>query len=194
MAHMFYKMVDDCEHPTKWWLDEVQCLLQEIDSRVLNWGQHFEPPGPLIVTVKKHGEPQDVSFTLDDTLVVTTEVADVIDRMAPGAVERFPVEIFGVQERGYEALNVVRVIDAVDRERSKYGLWKPEDDRPDKLGDFRGIYRLVIRDDIKQEAGIFRLKGWIVALVVSAQLKNALEKIGRLGVLFRPLEGGFTAN
>lgn len=192
MAHMFYKVVDDTEHPASWWLGRVQFQENKIDPQHLAMGRHFESPGPLIVTVKKRGEPMNLSFTLRDVPVATTRVADIVEKIAPGAIERFPVKVEGHEGR-YEILNVVRGIDAIDRKRSEYMLWKVEDDRPDKLGQFRQVTRLVIRDDIPQDVGIFRPAGWEVALIVSAKLKKELEKIGRLGVTFRPLEGGLVS-
>jgi hypothetical protein len=135
----------------------------------------------------------ELSFALLDVPIATTQVADLIDSMAPGAVERFPVEIDGIKDK-YEVLNVVRVIEAVDRGRSDYIEWKPEDGRPDKTGKFRQIHHLVIRNDVRQDAGIFRLAGWAIALIISAQMKNALEKMNARGVKYRPLEGVFAAN
>lgn len=193
MASMFYKVVEDTGHPTSWWLDEIECRGKDIDGRVFTMGRRVENPGTLYVRVRNAGEPMSFTFSLLFVPVVTSQVADLIDRMAPGAVERFPIDVGGIKER-YEVLNVVRMIDAIDRERSEYILWGPEDGRPDLVGQFRQVLPLVIRDDIRQDAAIFRPVGWEVVLVVSARLKKELEKIGKLGVLFRPLEGGFTAN
>ncbi len=193
MTHMFYKMVDDADHPTSWWLDEVRCKENDFDARALTRGHHCENPGTLTVAINRPGKAMALGFSLLFVPIVTTAVAELIDRMAPGAVERFPIEVGNVKG-WYEALNVVKRVDAIDRKRSEYMLWNAEDDRPDKLGEFRQVTRLVIRDDIRQDAGIFRPTGWEVVLIVSAKLKKELEKVGNLAVCFRPLEGGFTAN
>lgn len=193
MAHMFYKLVYDTTHPTAWWLDEIRWRGKEIATDDVTNGAHYDPPGPLTVAVRRPGEPMAFSFALGMVPVVSTPAADVISTFARDAIERYPVEIDGIRGR-YEMINVVRVIDAIDRGRSVYKLWKPEDNRPDRLGAFRAVDHLVIKDDIRQDACIFRPAGWQVVLIVSAKLKKELEKIGKLGVLFRPLEGGFTAN
>jgi hypothetical protein len=193
MTHTFHEIVDDVDHPTSWWLDAVKSITQSFDDRVLTWGRHVDDPGPLMVGIKRIGKPMSLSFTLLQVPIATSRVADLIDRVAPGAIERFPVQVSGSKD-SYEAINVVRVIDAIDRDRSEYLLWKPEDNRPDKLDQFRGVYRLVIKDDVRQSAGIFRPAGWTVALIVSAALKKELEKLGGLAVRFRPLAGGFSAN
>jgi hypothetical protein len=193
VANMFYKMVDDTTHPTGWWLDEIRAASLAFDERILTWGRHVDDPGPLTIALKRDGEPVNLGFTLLQVPVATSQVADMIDRIAPGAIERFPVRVAGSTD-SYEAVNVVRVLDVIDRDRSEYLLWKPEDGRPDDLGTFRGVYRLVVKDDVRQSAGIFRPAGWTVALIVSAVLKKELEKLGGLAVRFRPLEGGFNAN
>jgi hypothetical protein len=193
MSPLFYRIVDDTEHPTSWWLDEVKCREQDIDSRALTRGEHFENPSHLTVDVRRRGQPMQFSFSLLFVPVVSIQLAEMIDAMAPGAVERFPIDVGSIRGR-YEVINVIRVIDVVDRDRSVYNVWKPEDGRSDKLGKFRGVDRLVIKDDVRQSAGIFRPAGWTVALIVSAVLKKELEKLGGLAVRFRPLEGGFNAN
>lgn len=193
MPHRFYRVVEDTSHPTAWWLGEVRQGSDRIDCRTFTRGQHLATPGPLIVTLKRRGEPQNLSFTLLNAPVASSRVAALLDKMAPQSVERFPVRVDGCPG-DYELLNVVRVIDAVDLQRSEYSLWKPEDGRPDLVGTFRQVLPLVIKSEIRQDAAIFRPKGWEVALIVSARLKLELEKIGGLGVRFRPLEGGFSAN
>lgn len=193
MTSMFYEVIDDTDHPTAWWLGKIQCRDKAFDPRSLKVGRPVESPGPLHVPIQRLGEPMAFSFALAFVPVVATRVAAMIDVTAPHAVQRFPIEV-GHQPGEYEVLNVVRVVDAIDRERSEYLLWNPEDERADKLGKFRQVERLVLRNDVQQDAGIFRPAGWEVVLIVSATLKRALEKFGNLGVCFRPLEGGFSAN
>jgi hypothetical protein len=41
----------------------------------------------------------------------------------------------------YLILNILNVIDCVDRELSKYNLWTEEDNKPDKLGKFRVLIK-----------------------------------------------------
>lgn len=189
----FYKIVDDAGHATAWWLGEVQLGGKKVDPDKLTSGICFETSGRLTVGVKRRGDATAFGFALGLVPVVSIQAADVISHMAPGAIERIPIDIEGIRGK-YEALNIVRVVDAIDPKRSTYSLWGPEDNRPDRLGDFRSVDRLVIKDDVRQDVCIFRPLGWEVVLIVSAKLRKALDALGNLGILFRPLEGGFSAN
>lgn len=193
MAHAFFRLLDDTNHPTAWSLDEVRCGETDVDDRDFASGRRLENPGALTVAVKRLGRPMALSFTLLDAPIATTRVADLIHQMAPGALQRFPVSVDGYPGE-YEILNVVSVVDAIDRARSSYKLWQPGDGRPDKVGQFRSIEQLVIKDDVEQAPAIFRPSGWLAVLVVSAKLKGELERIGNLGVRFQPLGGGLAAS
>jgi len=173
--------------PGTWLLDEVECSAEPIDGRIFTYGRPLGPLGPLSIKVHTEGEPLDITFALHMVPIVTRQVADVFERFAPGAIQCFPVQVGDIRE-GYEVLNVVRMVDAVDRERSTYRLWKPEDERPDKLGGFRGFDHMVLKKDLPSDAHAFRLQGWKVVVIVSPQLKEALEEIGARGATFVPIE------
>lgn len=190
---MFYRVVEDTSHESYWWLGQVQSETQGFGGHQLTAGRHVDPPEKLRVRVQRSGAPTNFSFALAFVPIVSTRITELINKLAPGAVEAFPVEV-GAHKTGYDALNVVRVLEAIDRERSEYILWKPEDERPDKIGQFRQVHPMVIKSDLRQEAGIFRPVGWEIALIVSAGLKKELERMGPLGVHFRALQGGFSAN
>lgn len=193
MAIHFYEVVDDMNHPAGWWLGAICSGGAKLDAGMFTRGQPVDGLGELTVSVKRPGTPLPFSFTLRDVPVVATKVADLIDTVAPGSIQRFPVEIEETSGR-YDLINVVRVIDAIDRERSEYILWKPEDGRPDKVNTFRQVTSLVVKRDIRKDAGIFRPHGWTVALVISEQLKLALDGLKVRGVTFRPLREGDLTN
>ena len=109
-----YGLTGDVAPSACWALDEVQCKETAIDDRDFAVGRHLENPGTLAVTVKRRGEPAELAFTLLEAPVATTRVADLIAEIAPGAVERFPVEVGGHAGK-YEILNVVQVVDAIDQ-------------------------------------------------------------------------------
>ncbi len=62
--------------------------------------------------------------------------------------------------------------------------WKPEDNRPDKLGQYRAVYGLRIDPTKVGDARIFRPWGWRVALIISEDLKQAMEAEGLSGTRF----------
>jgi hypothetical protein len=62
--------------------------------------------------------------------------------------------------------------------------WRPEDERPDKLGKYRNVVGLKVDPARVGGANIFRPWGWIVVLLVSERVKLALEAEGITGPLF----------
>ena len=48
--------------------------------------------------------------------------------------------------------------------------WTLDDHRPDKVGQYRMIVKLVIDSARTGDASIFRVSGWRVAVIVSSQL------------------------
>ena len=59
--------------------------------------------------------------------------------------------------------------------------------RPDKVGQYRGFVRLRVDPIALQGRHVVRPWGWHVALIVSEQVKRAVEAIGRDGTVFRPV-------
>lgn len=182
----YFKLGWDPDFPRPWCLGEVACEASPIDCRIFTYGKSVAPPGALTVPITKHGVMLKLSFAAFDVPVVSREVGEIIGTFAADAVERFPVKVGDIVDR-YEVLNVTCRHDAVDRERSRYLLWGPEDGRPDKLGTFRQLYPMVFRRDI-QPPHIFRVKEWEAALIVSAELMEALGGAGLEGAKFKPVQ------
>ncbi|ATB40427.1 hypothetical protein CYFUS_005876 [Cystobacter fuscus] len=67
--------------------------------------------------------------------------------------------------------------------------WTPEDDRPDKLGQYRAVYGMRIDTSKVGDARIFRTKGYPRALLVAEEVKEALERTGATGLKFTEVTG-----
>ena len=57
--------------------------------------------------------------------------------------------------------------------------------RPDKAGDYRGFFKMVVNPDKCAGFNIFRIKGFSIAIVVSAEVKQKLESAGVSGAQFK---------
>ena len=182
----YFKLGWDPNFPDPWCLGEIDCKTSPVDCRIFTYGKRVVPPGPLQVPITRDGVALKLTFAAFDVPVVSQALGDIFARLAPGVIERFPVEV-GKMADGYEILNVTCRYDAVDRERSGYLLWGPEDGRPDKVGTFRQLYPMVFRRDI-HPPHVFRVKEWEAALVVSGELMAALSHAGLEGVKFKPIE------
>ena len=61
----------------------------------------------------------------------------------------------------------------------------PEDGRPEKTGKYRAVAGMRIDPSKVGDAKIFRTWGWDIALIVSEEIKEALERIGATGMRFK---------
>jgi hypothetical protein len=83
-------------------------------------------------------------------------------------------------------LVATRLIQCIDDKASEdVEYWTPEDGRPEKAGQYRDVYGMRITPSRVGDARVFRTWGWTVALIVSEELKEALERIGATGVRFK---------
>lgn len=62
--------------------------------------------------------------------------------------------------------------------------WMPEDGQPEKVGQYHVVSGLRIDPTKGGDAHIFRTWGWTVALIVSEELKEAMEQAGITGPIF----------
>lgn len=77
----------------------------------------------------------------------------------------------------------------LDEARSEFIKWTEHDHRADLAGEFRQVTKLVLaRDTIPDDAHFFRIAGWEVALIVSEEVKSAMERVGCFGAEFIELE------
>ncbi|WP_309891881.1 imm11 family protein [Archangium sp.] len=77
---------------------------------------------------------------------------------------------------------VIRCIDDARCEEVLY--WLPEDERPDEVGNYRNVSGLKVDPAKIGGAHIFRPWGWLVVLIVSERVKQALEDEGVTGIQF----------
>ncbi|MHA7627396.1 imm11 family protein [Corallococcus sp. M7] len=142
------------------------------------------------IPVDHVGQPLD--FTLVGVglaPVIQAEAADILTRLAPDDVQLLPVTV--ASEPGPHFLvNVLRLVRCIDDEASEEVLyWKPEDGRPEKVGKYRDVAGMRIDPTKVGDAKVFRTWGWTVALIVSEDIKEALEHENITGVKFREVTG-----
>jgi hypothetical protein len=79
----------------------------------------------------------------------------------------------------------VRLIDCLDEDKTKFAKWAPGDHRADLVGHYRWAADLTVDPErIPPDAHFFRIARWAVALIVSGELKAAMEHAGCLGARF----------
>ena len=105
--------------------------------------------------------------------------------LASQDVQLVPVDVEG-QTDEFFILNVTRVVKCIDDEASdEVQYWKPEDGRPENIGSYRAVHGMRIDPSKVGDAKVFRPWGWMVVVIISEEIKLALEDLGTIGAKFR---------
>lgn len=148
-------------------------------------GRVLPDSGPIKAQISHPGKKRAFVFAgVEGTPVGSEALANVLRTLAPEDVQLFPVSIEGEPER-YFVVNAIKVVDAIDEARCREVHHDDEDDpAPEYEGEYNWIYGLRIDPSKTEGAHVFRLKKFKTALIVSEDIKNALERAGNLGVSF----------
>ncbi|NOK37239.1 hypothetical protein D7W79_23665 [Corallococcus exercitus] len=188
----YFELLDDMELSDRWLPGEAtNAQGQEIDDI---W--QFKDGCPvqinerLRIPIGHPGRILDYSVTsVGGAPVVHRRVASVFKELAPDEVQVIPVDVDG-QSEPYFILVATRTIRCIDDQESAEVLyWKPEDGRPEKTGRYRSVMGMRIDPTKVGDAKVFRPWGWTVVLIISEDLKDALERSGATGMSFRRVTG-----
>ncbi|TQF11544.1 hypothetical protein FJV41_33635 [Myxococcus llanfairpwllgwyngyllgogerychwyrndrobwllllantysiliogogogochensis] len=148
-------------------------------------GRPVHAHGSMTVPVRERGRPRDFSMAgAGRTPVVHVRVATLFAELAPDDVQLIPVEVQGFPDQ-YVMLVATKLVRCIDDKASEEILvWKPEDERPDKLGQYRSVYGMRIDRTKVGDTKVFRTWGWPVAFIVSEDIKVALERAKVTGAEF----------
>ncbi len=181
----YYELLDDTRIPGRWQLaSPLDEQGNEIDPWQFKKGQVLElgcePRFPLDLS----GSPLDFSWAAFSIPVVHARFVELFERMRVDGAQFIPAQVEGHPAPWFilNALQIIRCIDDARSEEVQY--WKPEDNRPDKLGQYRAVHGLRIDPTKVGDARIFRTWGWRVALIISEDLKVAMETEGLSGTRF----------
>ncbi|WP_095992105.1 imm11 family protein [Cystobacter fuscus] len=142
-------------------------------------------PGRLTLPVGRPGRALDFTLAGFSIPVVHARVAALFRELAPRDVQLLPVDIPG-QPDPFCILVATRLIQCIDDQASEeVEYWMPEDGRPEKVGQYRDVSGMRIDPSKIGDAQVFRTWGWTIALIVSEELKEALERMGATGAKFK---------
>jgi hypothetical protein len=153
-------------------------------------GRPVPAPGPL-KTRPFHDGPQR-SFSVANsgrTPIADKRVATAFRELAPDDVQVFPIEVEGAA-RPFYIINVTKCFKCVNEVNSQeVQLYTPGGAAAERVGTYRAIHGLRIDTSTIGNTRVFRIQGYPSALIVSEEIKNALERIGNLGVHFERVTG-----
>lgn len=195
MPSRYFDLSDDVYVPGRWDLGTpTNAQGGEVDDYVFTNGEPATIEGRLRIPLRGgDGKALDFSEAGIGVPLVSARVAAVFAELAPKDVQLIPVDVEAHAEPFY-ILACTRLVKCIDDEASdEVQYWKPEDGRPEKTGRYRSVIGMRI-DPAVGDAKVFRSWGWDVVLIVSEDIKQALERMGATGAKFKEVTGPSTVS
>ncbi|RKH05617.1 imm11 family protein [Corallococcus carmarthensis] len=186
MPRRYFRLLDDVTIPGRWELGiALDAGGNEVDDPwMFREGRTAPPRQALRIPVEHPGTPLDFSLAGFSTPVVHPRVAAVLLELAAQDIQLVPVAVQGHAEP-YAILVATRLIRCIDDAASDEVIrWTPQDGRPDRVGQYRDVDGMRIDPTQVGDAKVFRTWGWSIALIVSEDIKLALERIRATGIRF----------
>jgi hypothetical protein len=103
--------------------------------------------------------------------------------LAPEDVQLLPVDVEGQPDQ-YLILVATRLFRCIDEQASRIRLWTHENKIPEMVGKYASVRDMRIDKTKVGSAQVFRPEGWTSSLIVSGEIKDALERMGATGTRF----------
>jgi len=134
--------------------------------------------------VRPDGVELDFSLAGVSIPVVSSRFVQVVERLGLQEAQFLPVQVDD-HPGPWFILNTLRTLRCIDDARcEEVQYWRPEDGQLEKVGQYRSIMGLRIDPKKVEGVRIFRPWGWSIALLVSEDVKEALEREGLTGLRF----------
>lgn len=179
----FFELKGEVKIPHRWHLGEIRTGTGEVPR--LRAGLLCEYDN-LSAEISRPGQALEFSLTSFAVPVVCRSLAEAIGEASSREIQRIEVKI--QDQSMFEILNVLRTVKCLDEMRSEFTKWTEQDYRSDLAGQYRQVTKLHIDySAVPNDAYIFRVEGWLISLLVSEEIKYAMEGVGCLGAVFKPI-------
>lgn len=182
MARRFFKLNDDVYVPRRW---HLKTPIDSQGRKVFDWdftkGASVRVDGRLTIPVEIEGRPLDFSEAGLGIPVIHVKVASMLAELAPHDTQLIPADIAGQPDQ-YLVMVATRLIRCIDEQASKVRFWTAEHGVPDKVGQYIAVDRLRVDKAKVGNSQMFRPEGWEVALIVSEEIKDAMERLSTTGM------------
>ncbi len=184
MVKQFFRLADDMSLPSRWHL----AMPRDKQGRKVDDGQ-FMRGAPVHVTerlripIEVAGKPLDFTEAGISIPVLHVRIAAMFAELAPDDVQLLPVDVEGQPDQ-YLILVATRLIRCIDEKASRIRLWTHDNGIPEMVGQYASVRDLHIDKARAGNAKVFRLEGWPGPLLVSGEIKDALERMGATGTRF----------
>jgi hypothetical protein len=188
MYQRFFRLQDNVYFPSRWHLwQPFDAKNKELGGWEFTMARPFDKlDQPVTLSVQVPGTPLDYTQADHGMPIVTSALADVISELVGTAIQRFAARIEGI-DQPYEIVNVLHALSCADESRSEIMYWTEADKRPDKVGKYRMVTKLVLDASRIGDAHLFRLAEYDVILICSATLKSWLERGRFTGLRFEEI-------
>ncbi|MDY7230500.1 imm11 family protein [Hyalangium rubrum] len=184
MPKRFFKLADDVYVPRRWHLDTpTNSQGLKVNDAQFTIGAPAPIQERLKIPVEITGTPLDFTEANVGVPVVHVRVASMFAELAPDDVQLIPVDVEGQPDQ-YLILVATRVIRCIDEQASRIQLWTHETGTPEMVGKYFSVRDMRIDKTKVGSAKVFRPEGWTVVLIVSEEIKDALERMGATGTRF----------
>jgi len=184
MPQRFFELADDVNVPHRWHLAmprNSQGL--KVDDAQFTDGKPLHIQERLRIPVESAGKPLDYTEAGLRIPVVHVRVASLFTQLAPEDMQLLPVDVEDHPDQ-YLILVATRLIDCIDEKASRFEPWTPEEGVLHTIRRYSIMYELRIDRAKVGSAKVFRLKDWEGPLIVSGEIKDALERMGATGTRF----------
>jgi hypothetical protein len=184
MQKRFFELSDHVELPHRWQLAmprDSQGL--KVDDGQFMRGTPVHIKERLRIPIEIAGKPLDFTEAGISIPVVHVRVASMFAELAPDDVQLIPVDVEGHPDQ-YLILVATRLIRCIDETASRIRLWTHENRVAHKVGQYMSVRDMRIDKAKVGSAQVFRCEGWTGPLIVSGEIKDALDRIGATGTRF----------
>jgi hypothetical protein len=184
MQKRFFELSDHVELPHRWHLAmprDSQGL--KVDDGQFMRGTPVHIKERLKIPIEIAGRPLDFTEAGIMIPVVHVRLASMFAELAPDDVQLIPVDVEGHADQ-YLILVATRLIRCIDENASKIRLWTHENRVPHKVGQYMSVRDMRIDKTQVGSAQVFRCEGWTGPLIVSGEIRDALEFMGATGTRF----------
>ena len=154
-----------------------------MDEGLFRRGATVHMTDRLRIPVEIAGKPLDFTLAAVGLPVIHVRVASMFAELVPDDVQLLPVDVEGQPDQ-YLILVAKRLIRCIDEKASRIELWTHEDGVPHMVGRYASVRDMRIDKAKAGSAKVFRCEGWIGPLIISGEIKDALERMGVTGTRF----------
>jgi len=184
MAKRYFELSDDVMLPGRWHLAMPQDAQgTKVDDYAFWRGKPVPIKSRLRIPIEIVGKPLDYTEAGLNIPVVHVQVASLFAELASEDVQLLPVDVEGQPDQ-YLILVATRLFRCIDEQASRIELWTHEDGVPHKVGQYSSVRDLRIDKAKVGSAQVFRCEGWTSSLIISGEIKEALERMGATGTRF----------